>query len=83
MGGVKNMVQRTVDELGRIVLPVEMRKRMGINEKSILDIKLIDGKMILENTSQYCKMCCSTKSIFQTDKGPVCKNCVNNIIKKL
>lgn len=37
---------RKVDELGRIVLPIELRRTLEINEKDPLEI-FVDGKQII------------------------------------
>lgn len=39
---------RTVDELGRVVLPYELRKSLGINEKDKVEISTIDGNIVLK-----------------------------------
>lgn len=75
------MVQRTVDELGRIILPAEMRNVLGINTKSVLNVTLADGKIILQNAVQCCKLCGSSANVIQTDKGTVCMECVGGIKK--
>ena len=45
-------IVRQVDELGRIVLPIEIRKKMGINQKDPLEIYVDDDSIILKNTSR-------------------------------
>ncbi len=40
-------IQRKLDELGRVVLPIEMRKTLNINEGDKLDISLQDEKIVL------------------------------------
>jgi transcriptional pleiotropic regulator of transition state genes len=39
-------IVRKIDELGRIVLPIEMRRTLGIQEKDPLEI-FVDGSMII------------------------------------
>lgn len=39
---------RAVDELGRIVLPYELRADLGIKEKDKLEISTIDGNIVLK-----------------------------------
>ena len=39
---------RTVDELGRIVLPYEVRETLGINAKDMLEISIVDGNIVLK-----------------------------------
>ena len=41
---------RAVDELGRIVLPYELRKALEINEKDKLEISSADGNIMLKPT---------------------------------
>ena len=41
-------VVRKVDELGRIVIPIELRRTMGIEEKDALEIYVDNEKIILK-----------------------------------
>ena len=41
-------IVRRVDELGRIVLPIELRRSLNINEKDTLEIFVDDEKIILK-----------------------------------
>ena len=41
-------VSRKIDELGRIVIPIEVRKKLEIKEGESLDISVIENKIILE-----------------------------------
>ena len=41
-------ISRKVDELGRIVIPIEVRKELGIKDGKSLDISIINNKIILE-----------------------------------
>jgi len=41
-------IVRKVDELGRIVLPIELRRSLGIDVKDSLEIFVDDGKIILK-----------------------------------
>lgn len=44
-------IVRRVDELGRVVLPIELRRNMDINEKDALEIFVDDDTIILKNTN--------------------------------
>ena len=50
---------RKIDELGRVVLPIELRKNFGIKEKDNLEI-LIDGEYILLKKHNETCNCCRT-----------------------
>ncbi|MGV3488427.1 MAG: AbrB/MazE/SpoVT family DNA-binding domain-containing protein [Tuberibacillus sp.] len=41
-------IVRKVDELGRVVIPIELRRTLGINEKDSLEIYVDDEKIILK-----------------------------------
>lgn len=41
-------IVRKVDELGRVVLPIELRRNLDINEKDALEIFVDDEKIILK-----------------------------------
>lgn len=66
---------RKIDELGRIVLPMEVRRTFGIDTRDPLEI-FIDGKrIILSKIEEVCHFCASSKNI-RTFKGKkVCRAC--------
>ena len=41
-------IVRKVDELGRVVLPIELRRNLDINEKDALEIFVDDDKIVLK-----------------------------------
>ena len=48
---------RKVDELGRIVIPMELRKSMDIKEKDPLEIFTDQGSIVLKKYSNTCVFC--------------------------
>lgn len=45
-------IVRKVDELGRVVIPIELRRTLGIGEKDALEIYVDGERIMLKNTSQ-------------------------------
>lgn len=45
-------IVRKVDELGRVVIPIELRRTLGISEKDALEIYVDGERIILKNTNQ-------------------------------
>ncbi|MFD1708139.1 AbrB/MazE/SpoVT family DNA-binding domain-containing protein [Siminovitchia sediminis] len=41
-------IVRKVDELGRVVIPIELRRTLGIEEKDALEIYVDDEKIVLK-----------------------------------
>ena len=56
-------IVRKVDELGRIVLPIEMRRTLDIEEKDALEIYVEGSSVILKKYKPSCIFCDTTKDI--------------------
>ena len=72
-------IVRRIDDLGRIVLPAEMRKIFDINEKDPMEI-FTDGDMIiLRKYDSVCIFCGSSAEVKQFKDKSVCPNCIKDI----
>ena len=73
---------RRVDQLGRIVLPMEARKMLHIEEKDGLEI-LVDtdnGQIILQKVEDSCFLCRSTEDLKEVKDGLyLCRNCIRKL----
>ena len=82
-GGNKMRVieTRKVDSLGRIVLPIELRKEFDIGERSAVDICMDDNQIIIRKNEPSCKICRATENLKQVqDKNIfVCTNCQKKV----
>ena len=54
---------RRVDELGRIVIPVELRNKLGIGEKDPLEIFVDGSSIVLKKMNSSCTFCGSDKNL--------------------
>jgi len=74
-------VVRKVDELGRIVIPIELRRTMGIEEKDALEIYVDNEKIILKKYEPACIFCGNAEDV-QNYKGKnICSHCLTEIAK--
>ena len=72
-------IVRKVDELGRIVLPIELRRTLNIEIKDPLEI-YVDGESIMLKKYQPSCIFCDGMDDIQTFKGKnVCKNCIEKL----
>jgi len=72
-------IVRKVDELGRIVLPIELRRTLDIAEKDPLEI-VVDGEnIILRKYACTCVFCGSPKDVFEYKGKNVCDECMQEI----
>ena len=74
-------VIRRVDELGRVVIPKEIRNGLEIEEKDPLEIYVEGEKIILKKHTTSCIFCNSNKNLNDYKDKVVCLNCMSEIAK--
>ena len=75
-------IVRKVDELGRIVLPIELRRTLDIAERDSLEIFVEDDSIILKKFQPSCIFCDSAKNIISYKGKNVCSNCISALYGK-
>ena len=76
-------IVRKVDELGRIVLPIEIRKVMGINEKDAIEIFTDSDKIILQKYQPACIFCNEAEDIVYFNDKRICTSCIEKLKNQL
>lgn len=72
-------IVRKVDELGRIVLPIELRRTLDIAERDQLEI-YVDGASIILNKHHSACIFCGNPEEITTFKGKnVCASCMKEL----
>lgn len=72
-------IVRKVDELGRVVIPIELRRTLNIGEKDALEIFVDGSHIILKKYEPACIFCGQAKDV-QNFKGKnICPSCVEEI----
>ena len=69
-------IVRRVDDLGRIVLPIELRRSLEISEKDALEIYVDGDKIILRKDREACVFCDGTKNLTSFRGRKVCTDCL-------
>ena len=72
-------IVRRVDELGRVVIPIEIRNKFEIAEKDPIEIYVEGSSIILKNFEQNCIFCGSTKDLVEYKDRLVCSKCAENL----
>ncbi len=75
-------IVRNVDELGRIVIPKEMRKKMDIANGDPVEIYVDGDKIILTKYNERCSFCGSDSELFEFKGKLVCRECVSELASK-
>jgi len=76
-------VVRRVDELGRIVIPIELRRTMGIEEKDALEIYVDSEKIILKKYEPACIFCGNAEDVTNYKGKNICKSCLIELGKQV
>jgi len=66
---------RNVDPLGRVVIPKEMRKVLGINEGDPIEIVKVNNDIVLRKYIKGCIFCGSDKEVGEFNGALVCEEC--------
>ena len=74
-------IVRRVDELGRVVIPKELRRTIGIKEGDPLEI-YVDGKdVIFRRYHIGCEICRSTDDLLDVGDVRICRDCARKIVR--
>ncbi len=68
-------VIRRIDDLGRVVIPSEYRKVLGINLGDHLDMTLEGSGIVLRRIETVCTFCASPDDLSRFENRPVCSVC--------
>lgn len=73
-------IVRRVDDLGRIVIPMELRRTLGIKVKDPMAIFVEGERIILEKHKDACALCGETElEMVDLNDRPICATCVDKI----
>ena len=70
---------RKVDDLGRIVLPIELRRTLDIAERDELEIYMENDRIILQKFEPACVFCGSSRSLVSYRRKNVCQECIRKM----
>ena len=70
---------RNVDELGRVVLPIELRRSLSIEEKDGLEIYVEGEMIILKKYQPSCIFCDNVSDIREFRGKKVCSKCLKEL----
>jgi len=72
-------IVRKVDELGRVVIPIELRRTLGIAEKDALEIYVDGERIILKKYEPACIFCGNADRVSYFKGKIICQDCLNEL----
>lgn len=70
---------RKVDELGRVVIPIELRNQFHISEKDTIEIFVDGSSIVLKKYEKSCLFCGNTKKLSEYKGKLICNKCLKQI----
>ena len=76
-------VVRKLDDLGRIVIPIELRRTMDIGLRDTLEIFTEDDQIILKKYHPACIFCNDARDVVLFRDKLICRKCLEEMKKSL
>lgn len=70
---------RKVDELGRVVIPIELRRNLDINVRDALEIFVHEDQIVMRKFETSCIFCNSTEKVESFKGKLVCADCLKEL----
>lgn len=70
---------RRIDDLGRVVIPVEMRRALDIGDKEEMAISVENSAIVLRRARAGCVFCGGGKDVMDFRGKLVCPRCVRQL----
>ena len=74
-------IVRKVDGLGRVVLPIELRRTLDISEGDSIEIFVADNTVVLKKHEPSCVFCGESKDVSGFKNKNICARCKIEIMK--
>lgn len=72
-------IVRKVDELGRIVLPIELRRTLGIEVRDPIEIYVDEEKILLKKNAPACIICGENDDLLEYKEKKICRKCIERM----
>lgn len=76
-------IVRNVDELGRIVIPKEIRKKFNIEIKDPIEIYVDGTSIVLKKFLPYCIFCGNSKDLTSYKDKLICSSCFRDMAESI
>ena len=72
---------RKMDELGRVVIPIEIRNQFNIAEKDPVEIYVDGSSIVIKKYEPNCIFCGNTENLINYNDKLICEECSKKISK--
>ena len=79
--GVPGVVRR-IDQLGRVVVPAELRRALGIRQGDLVETRLENGRVVMVKVEPECAVCGGAVNLIDMHEKHVCDDCIRLLVAK-
>ncbi len=72
-------IQRKIDGLGRVVIPMEIRNKLNISQNDPLEIHVEGTSIVIRKDEPTCTFCGGTKNVIEYKDKKICEKCLKEI----
>ena len=72
-------IVRNIDELGRVVVPKELRRKLGIANTDPVEIFCEEDKIIIKKYVPVCHFCGSSEGLVEYREKRICSECIKQL----
>jgi len=69
----------TLDEFGRILIPLELRRQLGWEERDSIYMTIKDNSIVMRKVTGSCIFCGALVDIVKMGRHCVCRGCINRL----
>ncbi|HEY5173161.1 MAG TPA: AbrB/MazE/SpoVT family DNA-binding domain-containing protein [Acidimicrobiia bacterium] len=80
-GGSGGVVRR-LDQLGRVVVPAELRKALGIRHGDLIETRMENGRVVIRKFEPDCTFCGGAADLVELREKHVCNDCVRALFEE-
>ena len=75
-------VIRRIDQLGRVVVPAELRRALGLRQGDLIETRIENGRVVMIKVRPECAVCGSAANLIDMHAKHVCDDCVRGLVEK-
>lgn len=74
-------LNRKIDVLGRVTLPIEFRRHLNMNIGDKIEVLEDNGKIIIQKYDKSCVLCGNIDNLTEYNQKHICSKCLDNLKK--
>ncbi len=74
---------RKIDQLGRVVIPIEYRKNLDLNPRDNIKMTLVNNRIVIDKYTERCVFCGNKNRLREYRGKWICPKCAVDLKKRI